>query len=271
MGGTSEPESYKQAIKMTMDILDRPIAFHRCFAEVAGGALPALMLSQALYWQRRPGKDEGQGGWWWKTQEQWTEETGMSRTEIETARRKLVASGLLEHKKAGCPGRSFYRVNAEKVYLVLSAGSQTSLRETCKLDCGKPANKNAGFRQTKRTETIPEITPEKGKRRIRSAPPSDNETTHSLVTFYFTRFRETTGDNLYVGEGQLQTFFFKALGDLSPTEITSRIDNWFASKEQFIIDNNYSIKQFIEKFARLKKGPIHGKNSNNNYDHIPTG
>jgi len=40
----------------TIDILDRPIAFHRCFVEITKSVAGALLLSQAVYWQRTLGR-----------------------------------------------------------------------------------------------------------------------------------------------------------------------------------------------------------------------
>ena len=36
-----------------LDLLDRPIAYHRIFARLTGSVHAALMLSQAVYWQNR--------------------------------------------------------------------------------------------------------------------------------------------------------------------------------------------------------------------------
>ncbi|MCP5135094.1 MAG: hypothetical protein H6976_16245 [Gammaproteobacteria bacterium] len=47
-----------------------------CFVTLTGSVTAALMLSQALYWQRRT---QHAGGWWFKIRDEWTSETGMSR------------------------------------------------------------------------------------------------------------------------------------------------------------------------------------------------
>jgi hypothetical protein len=49
-----------------IQILDRPIAFHRCLVRVTKSVAAALMLSQAIYWSNRT-KDPD--GWFWKTAE----------------------------------------------------------------------------------------------------------------------------------------------------------------------------------------------------------
>lgn len=68
-------------------MLDRPIAFQRSFVHLGAGITGALMLSQAVYWANRGSDDDG---WFFKTQVEWEDETGLSRTEQETARKKLL-------------------------------------------------------------------------------------------------------------------------------------------------------------------------------------
>ena len=75
-------------LSQLLQLLDRPIAFHRCFVTLTGSVTAALMLSQALYWQRRCKEPEG---WWYKTLEEWTEETGLNRRETEAARIKRIS------------------------------------------------------------------------------------------------------------------------------------------------------------------------------------
>jgi hypothetical protein len=94
-------------------ILDRPIAYHRVFACLTGSVTAALLLSQAVYWQRRA------TGWWWKTQKEWEEETGLSRREQESARRVLRGLGVLFEERRGIPARSYYRLDIGRLLSVL--------------------------------------------------------------------------------------------------------------------------------------------------------
>lgn len=100
-------------------LLDRPIAFHRVLAEVAGSALGGLMLSQAIYWQGRASKEGG--GWWYKTREEWYAETMMNRTEQEAVRRKLKSIDLMDEERRGLPARLYYRINLETLAERLSS------------------------------------------------------------------------------------------------------------------------------------------------------
>lgn len=101
-------------------LLDRPIAFHRCFATITGSITAALMLSQALYWQKRCKNPEG---WWYKTRDDWYEETGMGRREQEGARRKLRQLQVLQEKRCGVPAQLWYRVNEPRLLSLLMVDS----------------------------------------------------------------------------------------------------------------------------------------------------
>jgi hypothetical protein len=154
-----------------IEILDRPVVFHRSLIKVTGSVASALLLSQAIYWQNVKKRTDPSGdGWWFKTQVDWNEEIGMSRAELETARAACVKSGVLQHERKSVPAKSYYRVNEEALSIALSnpdcgkpaiksAGSQTSLPESSNPDCGKPAIKSAGNQQSsKGDEMTPEMT-----------------------------------------------------------------------------------------------------------------
>ena len=95
---------------MSLAYLDRPIAFHSVFVDLGVGVTGALMLSQAVYWHHRTKDPEG---WFYKTQAEWQDETGLKRTEQERARRALKSIGVLEERKKGIPARLFYRLNEQ--------------------------------------------------------------------------------------------------------------------------------------------------------------
>lgn len=122
-------------------LLDRPIAFQRAFVRLGAGTDGALMISQAMYWSNRT---DDADGWFYKTQTEWEEETGLTRSAQETTRKKLVKAGALEEKKQGVPCRLYYRVNLPGIIEKLSAGqAPSSLQGSSKLGCAKPANKDA--------------------------------------------------------------------------------------------------------------------------------
>lgn len=90
------------------DILDRPVSFHRCLARLAGSVHAGLMLSQALYWSSRT-KDPD--GWFWKKQEEWYEETMLTRWEQEAARKLLRKTGVWEEALRGIPAKLYFKID----------------------------------------------------------------------------------------------------------------------------------------------------------------
>lgn len=87
---------------------DRPIAFNRNFVRLGIGVTGALFLSQALYWSKRTKDPEK---WFYKTIEQWQEETGLTREEQLSIKKKLTSLGFLEIKKKGVPATNHFKVD----------------------------------------------------------------------------------------------------------------------------------------------------------------
>lgn len=123
-------------------LLTRPIAFHRVFVTLTGSVNAAIMLSQAYYWS-----DKGQdpAGWFYKTMKDWEEETGLSRTEQDNARKKLLTTNFWHEDRRGVPAKLFFRVDTEALFdsiLQIAGNPQPEafrLQETYKQDSGKPA------------------------------------------------------------------------------------------------------------------------------------
>lgn len=130
-------------------LTERPVAFHRGFVKLTGSINAALMLSQAMYWRKRT-KDEN--GWFYKSREEWEQETGMTRREQENARSKLLASGLWEEWRDRINHRIYFRVKMETLGV---------MAESALTDGTKAPLPNGGKRpSSNRSETIPEITDE---------------------------------------------------------------------------------------------------------------
>lgn len=145
------------------DLLDRPIAFHRCLAELGGSVNAGLMLSQALYWAKRT---KAADGWFWKTAEEWQEETYLTRTEQATARKQLKRLSCWQEELRGVPAKLFYRVDFDELDRLLfenkdGGNVQASLQESSKPVCRIPENKNSGIiKPFLLAETTTEITSE---------------------------------------------------------------------------------------------------------------
>jgi hypothetical protein len=137
----------------------RTIAFRRVFVTITGSVTAALMLSQLWYW-----KDKGRNpdGWIYKTQKEWLEELGLSRSEQETARRILREKRFIEEKKMGVPCKLHYRVNVTAILDAIVAanddkeksnGDKANDGGTEQEVCANPTNLNAESSQTRLQET----------------------------------------------------------------------------------------------------------------------
>ncbi|WP_313353656.1 conserved phage C-terminal domain-containing protein [Kosakonia cowanii] len=146
-------------------LLDRPVAYQPAFAmlragKVKAGPVAAVFLSQLVYWHNRM-----DGAWIYKTQADITTETSLTRDEQETARKRLIAIGVLEEQLRGVPATMHYRVNSERLEALLleyvgnpvkketkqktRMGNyqnvetpQTGMVQSRKQECGDTANKN---------------------------------------------------------------------------------------------------------------------------------
>ena len=170
---TSTPDALSlDALKAVADLLGggEVVAYRPVFAHVFGGATPALLLSQFWFWTNTP-TVKGRDGWFYKTQREITQETGLTRRETDTARRKLVALGVLSENLRGVPATQHYHLHKERLYQLLwehlekqkasektdtsqfVRNRQTGLHKSAKLDCTKAPNKIVQKRQTSLRET----------------------------------------------------------------------------------------------------------------------
>ena len=104
---------------------NRLIAFYRPLVDVLHSVKSSVLLSQMIFWTRTGRDIEKNEGWFHKTSEQFTRETGLSKYEQETARRNLKSMGLIETKMQGLPGfpmpaMPWYRVNLSGLSWALS-------------------------------------------------------------------------------------------------------------------------------------------------------
>jgi hypothetical protein len=148
-----------QTVALIDAMNDRPIAFNRHYVSLGCGINGALMLSQMVYWSKRT-KDKN--GYFYKTQEEWEQETGLTRREQETARKRLRELGFVSEHKHGVPCKVHFRVEHDNLYMALvrfSQNSQSSMAESAKLECTNAPNSDVGISQTN-TENTTEITTE---------------------------------------------------------------------------------------------------------------
>ncbi|OAT26701.1 replication protein O [Buttiauxella ferragutiae ATCC 51602] len=148
-------------------LLDRPVAYQPAFAQLSAGKVrlgptAAVLLSQFVYWHNRM-----DGGWMYKTRTDIKKETGLSRDEQETARKRLIAIGVLEEDLRGVPATLHYKINSERLEeLLLSPGCNesqlgatppTRRRQPRQLDGDIPANKMVETPPTRKLEPCQQV------------------------------------------------------------------------------------------------------------------
>lgn len=149
----------------------RSIAYSPSIARLIG-VKETIFLCQLIYW-----RDKSLDGWVYKTQEEFTEETGLSRPEQETTRKNLKKAGLLQERHERLLHRMYYRANIDKLGELWearpNAGTQLSrMLEPSNGDGDFPAFGTAGFPLSSLdTKITSEITTQEPVRAIRLRNP----------------------------------------------------------------------------------------------------
>lgn len=137
---------------------EKPIAFNKHYVQIGCGINGALMLSQLVYWAD---KAKDRNGWIYKTNIEWTEETGLTRREQDTARKNLKELGLIEEHKHGVPCKVHFKVNQVRLYELLISVAQKRQTECTKApNCLHESDKLDAQIRTTNTESTAEITTE---------------------------------------------------------------------------------------------------------------
>lgn len=144
-----------------LDLLDRPISFQRCFVDLTGSINGALMLSQAVYWSRRTSKDDGS---FYKSRDEWQDETGLTHEQQEAVRRKLRTFPFWKERNDRITHRVWYTIDNVELKKCLSAipvspNRKVRFPQTVKHGSAKPVSTVS----CNRTEITTEITTEEGE------------------------------------------------------------------------------------------------------------
>jgi hypothetical protein len=97
-------------MKLTNYIIDlgRIVAFHPNLKRVTGSITATLLLSQLIYWI-----DKTDDGWIYKDSYDLEEETGLSVYEQQTARKALIAKGILEENYKRLDHKIAFRIKED--------------------------------------------------------------------------------------------------------------------------------------------------------------
>jgi hypothetical protein len=113
-----QAQSHRQQIK---DMLpNRVVGYSPDLARMVGGATTGLFLSQLLFLSDKGANPEG---WVYKSEQEMGKETGLTKREQQTARRKLLSLGVITIMRGGWKNTYHFKVIWEKLYQVI-AGSK---------------------------------------------------------------------------------------------------------------------------------------------------
>jgi hypothetical protein len=108
-------QSHRQKVK---DLLpNRTVGYSPDLARAVGGATIGLFLSQLLFLSDKGHNPEG---WVYKSEAEMGKETGLSKREQQTARRKLLSLGVIAIMRGGWRNTYHFKVIWEKLYQVIA-------------------------------------------------------------------------------------------------------------------------------------------------------
>ena len=108
-------QSHRQKVK---DLLpNRVVGYSPDLARMVGGATIGLFLSQLLFLSDKGHNPEG---WVYKSEAEMAKETGLSKREQQTARRKLLSLGVIAIMRGGWKNTYHFKVIWEKLYQVIA-------------------------------------------------------------------------------------------------------------------------------------------------------
>jgi hypothetical protein len=115
-----QAQTCRQKVKEMLP--NRTVGYSPDLARIVGGATIGLFLSQLLFLSDKGANPEG---WVYKSEAEMGRETGLTKREQQTARRKLLALGVIAIIRGGFRNTYHFKVIWEKLYQVIT-GSQRS-------------------------------------------------------------------------------------------------------------------------------------------------
>jgi hypothetical protein len=108
-------QSHRQRVK---DLLpNRVVGYSPDLARSVGGATIGLFLSQLLFLSDKGHNPEG---WVYKSEAEMGKETGLTKREQQTARRKLLSLGVIAIMRGGWKNTYHFKILWEKLYQVIA-------------------------------------------------------------------------------------------------------------------------------------------------------
>jgi hypothetical protein len=101
---------------------NRTVGYSPDLARIVGGATTGLFLSQLLFLSDKGANPEG---WVYKSEQEMGKETGLTKREQQTARRKLLSLGVIAIMRGGWKNTYHFKVLWDRLYQVIAGSQQT--------------------------------------------------------------------------------------------------------------------------------------------------
>jgi hypothetical protein len=112
-------QTHRQQIKAMLP--NRVVGYSPDLARIVGGATTGLFLSQLLFLSDKGANAQG---WVYKSEAEMGQETGLTKREQQTARRKLLSLGVIAIMRGGWKNTYHFKVIWEKLYQVIAGIQQ---------------------------------------------------------------------------------------------------------------------------------------------------
>jgi hypothetical protein len=110
-----QAHSHRQKIKEMLP--NRVVGYSPDLARIVGGATIGLFLNQLLFLSDKGANPEG---WVYKSEQEMGKETGLTKREQQTARRKLLSLGVIAIIRGGWKNTYHFKVIWERLYQVIA-------------------------------------------------------------------------------------------------------------------------------------------------------
>jgi hypothetical protein len=112
-------QTHRQQVKEMLP--NRTVGYSPDLARAVGGATIGLFLNQLLFLSDKGHNPEG---WVYKSEAEMGKETGLTKREQQTARRKLLALGVIAIMRGGWKNTYHFKVMWERLYQVIAGVQQ---------------------------------------------------------------------------------------------------------------------------------------------------
>jgi hypothetical protein len=122
-------QTHRQKVKEMLP--NRTVGYSPDLARIVGGATVGLFLSQLLFLSD---KGHNPDGWVYKSEAEMGRETGLTKREQQTARRKLLALGVIAIMRGGWKNTYHFKVIWERLYQVITGSQRPQTVPTDKVE-----------------------------------------------------------------------------------------------------------------------------------------